>query len=254
MSVVNKPKIQIPFGYSAQKAQAAGRPWALSGGGEVWEDTQSGLLGDFLAVEGQLQMQNGPEVCAQLERLPNASEIRFSQKQILSQTFLWKWFIKKRLPGEAWKGWEAGRGRGSQAGVWSQVKPQLQPDPRDRLWSRNGPSWQRNWVFVPLRPSTISLGSLWSRAGQPWCPRGWKWPRSAQPVELGNGARCWEVTGEGLAATPTVPTWAVGTSPKLLSWAYSRTSSQDPRYCWDILARPENQLVLRNPSLPGASH
>lgn len=95
---------------------------------------------------------------------------------------------------------------------------------------------------------------LWSRAGQPWCPRGWKWLRSTQPVELGNSAQCREVTGEGLEATPTVPTWAVGTSPKGLSWAYSRTSSQDPRYCWDILARPENQLVLRNPSLPGASH
>lgn len=62
------------------------------------------------------------------------------------------------------------------------------------------------------------------------------------------------VTGEQLEATPTVPTWAVGTSPKSLSWAYSRTSSQDPGYCWDILARPENQLVLRNLSLPGASH
>lgn len=79
--------MQIPLGRSGQKA---GRPWALSGGGELWEDTPFGLPGDFLAVEGHIQKQNGHEACAQLESqgLPDASEIRFSQKQTPSQTFL----------------------------------------------------------------------------------------------------------------------------------------------------------------------
>lgn len=111
------PIIQIPFGHSGPKALGLEWRWRSLGGYPVLAARR---LSHCRGANSETEWPRG--LCTAGESGACLMHLRpgFSQKQTRSQTFLWKWFIKERLPGEASQCWEAGREEGgSQARVRS---------------------------------------------------------------------------------------------------------------------------------------
>lgn len=154
---------------------------------KVWEDVQSGLLGDFLVVEGQLQRRTAVRLVHSWKgrSLPNASEIRFSRSRSWAQTFLKVICQEGSL--EGLEGMEAGKGEEAKQ-VWPGWAQQLIP--RDRLWSRNGLTAGGLGFRSYCTTSAIQLVLLCrSRVWAALMPLAEA--RSAKYAELGNGPQCW---------------------------------------------------------------